>query len=416
MGIIDRGCRSHAILYSAAIVLRLAIFSFPSVADTLLQRVEFATPVTSYKRLTEGVYLYDSNVPPYDGGLFHQAPLLLSIFSFLTSIPNYYTIPLLYSFIDITIAHCLYRIKQTKPQPTPLSNETNATTNNNNGNTLQPHLVAALYLFNPFTVLSCVSRSSIIFSNLSIVMAILCAQRDRRAMAMGWIAFATYLGLYPAMLVPPLVLMQPSSKSLGMVTTFIASLAGLLGLSRWLVGSWDFIKATYGVILFLSDLTPNSGMFWYFFIEIFDQFRSFFMVVFQFHAFIFVAPLCIKLRHQPLFIVTVLCGIMSVFKSYPAVGDAALFLGLLPLHDELFTYFRYGFLVTNIYLYSSVLAPIFWHLWLYAGSGNANFFYAITLVYNLGSVLLLIDMIYSSLRRDFDIEHPNAIGKHVVQK
>ena len=78
--------------------------------------------------------------------------------------------------------------------------------------------------------------------------------------------------------------------------------------------------------------------------------------------------------------------------------------------------FRYGFLVTNIYLYSSVLAPIFWHLWLYAGSGNANFFYAITLVYNLGSVLLLIDMIFSVLRRDYDIENPNAIGKHVVQK
>ncbi|MBM6385797.1 MAG: hypothetical protein JSY10_17710 [Paenibacillus sp.] len=37
-------------------------------------------------------------------------------------------------------------------------------------------------------------------------------------------------------------------------------------------------------------------MFWYFFIEIFDQFRSFFMVVFQFHTFIFTAPICIKLR------------------------------------------------------------------------------------------------------------------------
>ena len=25
-----------------------------------------------YNVVTEGVYLYDSNVPPYDGGLFHQ--------------------------------------------------------------------------------------------------------------------------------------------------------------------------------------------------------------------------------------------------------------------------------------------------------------------------------------------------------
>jgi phosphatidylinositol glycan class U len=62
------------------------------------------------------------------------------------------------------------------------------------------------------------------------------------------------------------------------------------------------------------------------------------------------------------------------------------------------------------------LAPIFWHLWIYAGSGNANFFYAITLVYNLGQVLLLIDIVYASLRREFDVKNPDAIGKAVIHK
>lgn len=100
-------------------------------------------------------------------------------------------------------------------------------------------------------------------------------------------------------------------------------------------------------------------MFWYFFIEMFDQFRNFFLVVFQLHTFIFVAPLCIKIRYvavvkrrnlavcicvlicfanreHPIFVIIVLSGIMSILKSYPSVGDAALFLGLLPVHDELF--------------------------------------------------------------------------------
>ena len=40
---------------------------------------------------------------------------------------------------------------------------------------------------------------------------------DRPSMAMIWIAFAGYLGLYPAMLVVPLVLMQPSSKVKGLI-------------------------------------------------------------------------------------------------------------------------------------------------------------------------------------------------------
>lgn len=41
-------------------------------------------------------------------------------------------------------------------------------------------------------------------------------------------------------------------------------------------------------------------------------------------------------RNHPLLVVTVLTGILAVFKSYPSIGDAALFLSLVPLHDELF--------------------------------------------------------------------------------
>lgn len=48
--------------------------------------------------------------------------------------------------------------------------------------------------------------------------------------------------------------------------------------------------------LAVSDLTPNFGLFWYFFIEMFDQFRPFFLIVFQIHVFIFAVPISIKLR------------------------------------------------------------------------------------------------------------------------
>jgi len=197
---------------------------------------------------------------------------------------------------------------------------------------------------------------------------------------------------------------------------YIAWVAALLGLSYMLVGSWDFIAATYGVTLLVSDLTLNIGLFLYFFIEMFDQFRPFFLVVFQLHAFIFAAPLSIKLKEHPLFAVFVLCGIMSIFKPYPSIGDASLYLAFLPVHDEIFKYMRYGFLTTNLFLYSAALAPIFWHLWIYAGSGNANFFYAITLVYNIGQILVLIDAMFAMLRREFDIIWPEFMGKEVVHK
>lgn len=138
--------------------------------------------------------------------------------------------------------------------------------------------------------------------------------------------------------------------------------------------------------------------------------------------------------HQPVFAITVLCGVMAIFKSYPSASDASLYLALVPIGDELFKCkektrdkkkmelilkkidCRYGFLISNLFLYASGLAPIFWHLWIYAGSGNANFFYAITLVYNLGQVLLLVDLVYAALRREFDVKHPDAIGKPILHK
>ncbi|CAO3649261.1 unnamed protein product [Cunninghamella blakesleeana] len=400
------------LLYTAAISIRLIMFSLPTVSNTLLQRVELSTPVTSYKQLTEGVFLYHSQVPPYDGGVFHQAPLLLIIFSFLFQLPEV-VIFFIYSLLDIIIAHTLQSIaklkrEREKSMPT-LDIEKNLTL-------IHPTLISALYLFNPFTVLSCISRSTIIFSNLSVIMALFWSLLEKEQFAMIWIALATYLSVYPAMLVPALYLLLPQHKRKQAIAVYFGSLIFLLGLSRSVIGNWDFLKATYGVVLLLPDLTPNIGMFWYFFIEIFDQFRSFFLMVFQFHTFIFVAPLCIRFRNHPAFIVTILCGIIAVFKSYPSIGDAVLYLSLVPVHDELFKYCRYGFLVANLFLYSSVLAPIFWHLWIYAGSGNANFFYAITLVYNLGQVLLIIDLVYSMLRREFDIAHPDAIGKQVIHE
>ena len=80
------------------------------------------------------------------------------------------------------------------------------------------------------------------------------------------------------------------------VGTF-AVLGGLLYASFLLEkGSWAFLKSTYGFILTVPDLTPNMGVFWYFFTEMFEHFRLFFICVFQINAFIYAVPLAVKLR------------------------------------------------------------------------------------------------------------------------
>lgn len=62
-------------------------------------------------------------------------------------------------------------------------------------------------------------------------------------------------------------------------------------------------------------------------------------------------------------------------------------------------------------MYATLLGPAFHYLWLYAGSGNANFFYAITLVWNLALLILETDLVYAALRDEWEDERPGVKGK-----
>ena len=46
----------------------------------------------------------------------------------------------------------------------------------------------------------------------------------------------------------------------------------------------------------VPELTPNMGLFWYLFLEMFDHFREFFILVFQLNAFFYIIPLFSLLR------------------------------------------------------------------------------------------------------------------------
>lgn len=76
---------------------------------------------------------------------------------------------------------------------------------------------------------------------------------------------------------------------------------------------------------------------------------------------------------------------------------------------------RYTFFAGSTILYSSLLGPAFYHLWIYAGSGNANFFYAITLVWSLGLSILLADTVFAALRDEWEQERPDRVGEEVRQ-
>lgn len=44
-----------------------------------------------------------------------------------------------------------------------------------------------------------------------------------------------------------------------------------------------------------SDLTPNVGIFWYFFMEVFDRFIPYFLFVMHIHPCIYVVPIFLRM-------------------------------------------------------------------------------------------------------------------------
>jgi GPI-anchor transamidase subunit U len=241
------------------------------------------------------------------------------------------------------------------------------------------------------------------------------------------IAFATYLSMYPILLLPPLLILcydrRNALKPIPSRYNFAVSNVGLVALvllalfymSYLLAGSLEFLPSTYGVQLTLSDLTPNIGLWWYFFIEMFDSFRSFFLAVFWLHLSCYVGGLSIRIRRQPLVVLTLLLGLFAIFKPYPSISDASLFLAMVPLYRHVFPLMRYTFVIAAVIMYTTFLGPAFYHLWIYAGSGNANFFYAITLVWGLGLSLLVCDLTFAVLRDEWEVERPEMVGKDIRQ-
>jgi phosphatidylinositol glycan class U len=234
--------------------------------------------------------------------------------------------------------------------------------------------------------------------------------------------------MYPLILLPPLLLlaydrhqptlnatMSPVGFTLKHVLVVTGVLSTLFGMSYIITGSWEFLPSTYGVQLTLSDLTPNVGLWWYFFVEMFDSFRSFFLAVFWLHLSSYVGGLSVRIRTQPLVVLTLLFGIFAVFKPYPSIADMSLFLAMVPLYRHVFPLMRYTFVEAAVVMYATFLGPAFYHLWIYAGSGNANFFYAITLVWGLGLSLMVCDLMFAILRDEWEVERPEMVGKEIRQ-
>ena len=63
-------------------------------------------------------------------------------------------------------------------------------------------------------------------------------------------------------------------------------------------------------------------------------------------------------------------------------------------------------------MHAALLLPLFHSLWLSQGTGNANFYYATTLVFGLGMTATVMDALWAGLRVGFG---PRKEGWEMIQ-
>lgn len=375
----------------SCVMIRLAVsLLFPTLQSQLDKSIELSTPMSSYRSLTEGVFLLRNGFPLYHGGVVHHPPLLVA---FMSLIEPQYLVALVYALTDGLISYQLICMARCFPDlgiPT--------------------WLPGGLYALNPLVLLSCVSQSSVIFTNALTSTAMLCALKGRLlpfALALG---VASYLSLYQLLLLIPslYLLSRETNQRARAVFAVLGVFTGLLQLSAVVTGgNWQFLQATYWSEMSFEKLFPNLGLWWYFFIEMFDMFIPFFKAAFNIFVISFVVPFSIRFQKQPFYALVLCIGWIALTKPYPTLGDAGFFFSFLPFFKPLFGYMRTPLISVLLFIHAVILSPIFYHLWVSLGSGNSNFFYAISLVYALAIGFILIDLCWSMLRIEFDGGRPN---------
>ncbi|WCJ29966.1 Phosphatidylinositol glycan anchor biosynthesis class U protein [Euphorbia peplus] len=425
------GIGSFWIWITLSAMLRTVLICFPQTLN-LSSRPEISTPLSSLRRLAEGYWLKQSSMSPYAGSMYHGSPLLLSLLGPLTvkrieGLPNHALCSLLFVIADIFSA-MLIRATGWKLQMAYRQSlkSLNISSTVESSDTFPSGDIAALvYLWNPFTVVACVGLSTSPLENLLILLTLYgaCARLVPLA-AFGWVV-ATHLSLYPAILVIPVILLlgygpdSPPRKlfiekehhkkiSWKPVILFLfwASIWSLYILVLCSISLKqhsslsEMFQRTYGFILTMEDMSPNIGVLWYFFAEVFDFFRNFFLIVFHVNILFMILPLAIRLNHRPCFLAFIYIAISSMLKSYPSFGDSALYLGLLGLFLEELADMQFSFFIFCGYVGVSLLSPVMHNLWIWRGTGNANFYFATGIAYTCLQIILVVESVSAMLKHD----------------
>ena len=402
----DRG----AVALAAAGVLARVLLAILGWTESASERLELASPVDALARIREGHALWGMGQSPYGGSALHAPPLYLALVGpLVANAPAGLVASVPFIVADLVVAVAIHRVATASTRTSRARGSDAA-----DASPTSPAWVVAMFLANPFSIASCAAASSAGFRACALAIAVAGAVEGTPVVAGAGCAALAYLGdpTCAALTVPSLARAMAREGGFGEEGTgkkgkgkgragggarsafvhlcawIVGWIVALVGVSQAVMSNaraapMDWIRATYGFRLVAEDLSPNLGCFWYFFTEMFDNFRVFFLFAFDYFPVALCVPVVVRLGwDEPPFCVFVARLLCVVFSPYPTLGDASGYLALLPLfRTQLAGAGGLGYLVAAGYVASALLSPIMWRLWIVDRVANANFFFATTLAW-----------------------------------
>ncbi|XP_065916195.1 phosphatidylinositol glycan anchor biosynthesis class U protein-like [Dysidea avara] len=402
-------------LLGLAVIGRLLLARYGH--EELSRRVEVASPLTSWNNVLEGIALLDAGISPYQGDVCHEPPLTLLFFKLLHGLGSSCTI-LFYCIVDLLVAvavsetvrlHLKREVGRQNKEKGLFGKGIDKILLQAEDISHLPTYAGLVYLLNPYSIISCAGQSTSVIDNAAVACSLWAGLTGNSILSTLCLSLATYHSLYPVMLLVPLSLLLYQDRGLPGLTgclIWFTLWSSLLMVSSFIItGSGDFLSAIYGFIFWVPDQTPNIGLFWYIFTEMFEHFRTFFLCIFQINAFLFTLPLSLRYSNHPMLLAYVLTSLMALFKSYPTISDITVPLALLCMWSHLLRYARLTLVAGCMLLVATVLTPLLWHLWIHAGSANANFYFAMSVLYGLAQIILVTDVLHSFLFYQYDLKN-----------
>ena len=284
-----------------------------------------------------------------------------------------------------------------------------------------PQVCCLMYFCNPIAILvsSCTSSPSFQgMLNMFILLAVRISMASNVAKA-KWrallsslsLALAAYIEPYHVVYLIPMAIWMSRSNdgsqlNKGNVGATIASFCVWFGLlhasSALLVEDYPTVLAkTYGHVHGFVNMSPNMGVSWYFFIQMFARFRRYFVAMFNLLQFIFVAPLAIRLLNYPIVLTTAFFLLGTLFKPVQTLHDTAFGLALVGMAPGTVSRMGNASLVSIFAIVvPATLVIMFYWLWLETGTGNANYMFFQCLAYNVFLSIITLDYISATVKRD----------------